>query len=70
MTQKSRFNSWKRQEVFLFAMGPTQPPVQCVLGAVSPEVKWLGCEADHSPPSSIKAKNGRTIPTLSCTSSW
>jgi hypothetical protein len=29
---------------------------QGVLGALSPEVKWLGHEADHSPPASAKVK--------------
>jgi hypothetical protein len=34
------------------ALGPTQPPIQWVPGALSLGVKWLGREADHSPPSS------------------
>jgi hypothetical protein len=38
-------------------------PIQWVPGAVSPEVKWQGCEADHSPPSSAK-KNGHAIRLL------
>jgi hypothetical protein len=48
--------------IFLFttasrtALGPTQPPVQCVPGALSVGVKWPGCEADHSPPSSAEVK--------------
>jgi len=28
-----------------------------VLGALSPGVKWPGCEADHSPAPSAKVKN-------------
>jgi hypothetical protein len=32
------------------------PPLQWVLGVLSLEVKWLGCEADHSPQSSAKVK--------------
>jgi hypothetical protein len=28
------------------ALGPTQPPIECVSGKKRP-----GCEADHSPPS-------------------
>jgi hypothetical protein len=39
------------------ALGPTQPPIQWVLGALSLGVKWPGREADHSPPSSAEAKN-------------
>jgi hypothetical protein len=31
--------------------GPNQSPVQCVPGVLSPEVKWLEHEADHSPQS-------------------
>jgi hypothetical protein len=30
-------------------MGPTQPPIQWVPGAISLGVKRLGSEADHSP---------------------
>jgi hypothetical protein len=36
------------------ALGPTQP--QWVPGPLSLGVKRLGCEADHSPPSSAKVK--------------
>jgi len=39
------------------ALGPTQPPIQWVLGALSLGVKWLGHEADHSLPSSAKVKD-------------
>jgi hypothetical protein len=45
-------------EIFLFdtmsrpALRPTQPPIQWVLGALSP-----GREADHSPPYNAKVKN-------------
>jgi hypothetical protein len=39
------------------ALGPPQPPVQWVPGAFTPQVKQLGCEGDHSPPSSAKVKN-------------
>jgi hypothetical protein len=49
-------------EFFLFttasrtALGPTQPPIQWVSGALSLGVKRPGREADHSPPSSIEVK--------------
>jgi hypothetical protein len=40
------------------ALGPSQPPVQWVLGVLSPLVKaWLGHDADHSPPSSAEVEN-------------
>jgi hypothetical protein len=47
--------------IFLFtasrtALGPTQPPVQWVLGALSLGVKRPGCEADRSPPSSAEVE--------------
>jgi hypothetical protein len=40
-------------------MGPTQHPPQLVLGAISPGVKWLEHEADHSPPSNTEVNNAR-----------
>jgi hypothetical protein len=51
------------QGIFLFttesrpALGPTQPSIQWVLGALSLKVKRPGREADHSPPSSARVKN-------------
>jgi hypothetical protein len=50
-------------EIFLLmptfrpVLGPTQPPIQWVPGVLSLGVKWLGCEADHSPPSSAEINN-------------
>jgi hypothetical protein len=39
------------------ALGPTQPPVQWVSGALSPGVKrGPGRDADHSSPSSAEVK--------------
>jgi hypothetical protein len=52
---------WHRW-MFLFttasrpALGPTQPPIQWVPGALSLGVKRPGREADHSPPSSAEVK--------------
>jgi hypothetical protein len=39
------------------ALGPTQPPIQWVRGALSLEVKRSGREAARSPPSSAEVKN-------------
>jgi hypothetical protein len=39
------------------ALGPTQPPIQWVPGALSLGIKRAGCEADHSSPSSAEVKN-------------
>jgi hypothetical protein len=44
--------------------GPTQPPIQWVPGAISPEEKRPGREADHSPPPSAEVKDSEAIPTL------
>jgi hypothetical protein len=38
------------------ALGPTQPPIQWVPGALSLGVKRPRREADHSPPSSAEVK--------------
>jgi hypothetical protein len=35
----------------------TQPPIQWILGDLSPRVKRPGREADHSPPTSAQVKN-------------
>jgi hypothetical protein len=39
------------------SLGPTQPPIQWVPGALSLGVKRQEREADHSPPSSAEVKN-------------
>jgi len=39
------------------ALGPTQPPIQWVPGALSLGVKRPGREADHSPPPGTEVKN-------------
>jgi hypothetical protein len=39
------------------ALASTQPLIQWVSGALSPGVKQLGREVDHSPPASAKVKN-------------
>jgi hypothetical protein len=54
-----------RGKIFLFSTaGPTQPPIECVPGAISPGVKRQRREADHSPPSSAEVKNGEAMPPL------
>jgi hypothetical protein len=56
------FNSWRGLGISLFttasrtALGPTQPPIQRVPGALSLRVKRPGREADHSPPSNAEVK--------------
>jgi hypothetical protein len=39
------------------ALGPTQPPIEWVPGALSVGVKLSGREANHSPPSSAEVNN-------------
>jgi hypothetical protein len=47
--------------------GPTQPPIQLVRGALSPEIKRQGREADHSLPSTDEVKKvGATLPHPIC----
>jgi hypothetical protein len=59
----SGFDSRRALGIFLFTiasgtvLGPTQPPIQWIPGALSLEVKRPGREADHSPPSSAEVKN-------------
>jgi hypothetical protein len=52
------------------ALGPTQTPIHWVQGAVSQGVKRQRREADHSPPSNAKVKNGGAIPSVPHISSW
>jgi hypothetical protein len=56
---KSDFRSQNFQNscVYRMALGPTQPLIQWVPGALSLGVKWPGHEADHSPSPSAKVKN-------------
>jgi hypothetical protein len=55
-------DSWRGLGIFLFstvsktALGPTQPPIQWVPGALSLGVKRSEREADHSPPFSAEVK--------------
>jgi hypothetical protein len=55
------FDSRWGLEIFLFVtestvLGPTQPPIQWVPGALSLGVKRPGREANHSPPSDAEVK--------------
>jgi hypothetical protein len=56
------FESRQGLGIFLFttasrlALGPTQPPIQLVQGALSLGIKWLEHEDDHSLPSSAEVK--------------
>jgi hypothetical protein len=69
-TKELSFDSQQGQQIFLFSIasrptpGPTQPPIQWIHGAISPEVKRHGREADHSPPSRTEVKNHAAIPSL------
>jgi hypothetical protein len=56
------FDSRRGLGIFLFttasrtALGPTQPPLQWLPGALCLGVKRPGRETDHSPPSSAEVK--------------
>jgi hypothetical protein len=60
------FESRQGLGIYLFttasrpALGPTQPPVQWVTGALSLEIKRPERETDHSPPPSAEVKNARS----------
>jgi hypothetical protein len=58
------WNDMERSIASTLVMGPTQPPMQWVLDAFSPGVKHLVCEADQSPPSSVKVNKCGAIPPL------
>jgi hypothetical protein len=57
------FDSRRGLEIFLFttvsrtALGPTQPPIQWVPGALSLGIKQPERQADHLPPSTAEVKN-------------
>jgi hypothetical protein len=63
-------------EIFLFstesklAPKPTQPPLQSVLGALTPRVKRPGSEAYHSPVSIAEIKNNEATVPRPHMSSW
>jgi hypothetical protein len=67
--QRGRSSSLGRGKILIFStssiwvLGPNQPPIQWVSRALSPGVKPLGLEADHSPPTSAKAFMARHIIT-------
>jgi hypothetical protein len=64
------FDSRQEQEIFLFSTA-SEPVLQPMgTGALSPELKRPGRDADSSFPSSAKIKNGRAMPSLPHTSSW
>jgi hypothetical protein len=56
------FESWQGLGIFLFTtmsrrvLGPIQPPILWVPGALSLGVKWPEREADHSPTSNAEVK--------------
>jgi len=68
-TGQSGVRFTRRGKVFLFsttfrlALGTTPLLVQWGTGVIAPWVKWLGSEAEHSPPSSVKVKNGWSYTT-------
>jgi hypothetical protein len=70
------FESRQEQEIFLYrttfrpALGPTQPHIQWLLRTISPGVKLLGRETDHSPPPIDEVTNDRAINPLPYTFSW
>jgi hypothetical protein len=69
VTGRSGFDSWQRQNLFLFGIAskpvrwPTQPPIQSVTGALSlGEIKRPGREVYHSSSSSAYVELHLHIP--------
>jgi hypothetical protein len=52
----SRIKNFLFSKSSRLALRSTQSPIKSVPGALSPGVKRLGCEADHSPPTSVEVK--------------
>jgi hypothetical protein len=61
--ERGRSSSPGRGKIFILStssrpvMGPTQPRIQWIPGALSPGVKRPGREANHSPPTSAEGNN-------------
>jgi hypothetical protein len=60
--QRDRSSSLGRGNIFPLHVvqtgtGPTQPPIQWILGTLSSGVKRAGSEGDHPPPTSDEIKN-------------
>jgi hypothetical protein len=76
MTEESKFDSWKGQEMSLLSIcldrlcGPINLPSQWALGALYPRIKLQGREANHSPPSSDTIKNCGAVTPPHHRSSW
>jgi hypothetical protein len=70
------FDSRRGLGIFFFttmsrtALGPTQPPIQWIRGALSLRIKRPGHEADHPPPSSAEIKEKVELYLHSHTPSW
>jgi hypothetical protein len=62
--------SLHRRCVSIPALGPNQPPIQWVPGALSLGVKQPGCEAENSPPSNAEVKMRGAMPPFPNTPSW
>jgi hypothetical protein len=50
---------------YILSLRLSQLPIQWVLGALTPGVKWPGHEADDSPPSCAEVKNTWSCTTIS-----
>jgi hypothetical protein len=62
---RSRFESGKGQNFSLLqSVQHIQPPIQRVLGEISPGLKRPGREADQSSPLSAEIKNGGAVTLL------
>jgi hypothetical protein len=63
--RSGRPRSWSlspgRGEFLFSPRRPAQPHIKWVQGTITPAVKWLGLESDHSPPISAEVKKNMDL---------
>jgi hypothetical protein len=69
-----QFQLGPRKSLFITAsgptLGPTQPPIQWMLAALSPGIMWPGHESDYSPTVRVEVKKHRKHLSTQITVVW